>query len=563
MDWSVSSRFSSFNPLPHAACGPGETSRAPATALPASRAVAERPPGGRDLAIFRGAGQRREDLDAFSGVAREAGLDYRLVDIRDDGFLPDSAKEDLYGNDELGPHAQVSTSFATEHAPAANFVSRLRTPPGEPGFPARAPWQGTVHACWPQDAGLPEDYPAQGMPGWSETTIACDARKGQSVPNAITAMADQRAYAGRVRSEPPSPEPDNVASRMPGVTGDAVACLGHRLKRSLVVGAWPTTSQARHACLDDGLQGRNDMPPCLPGAGENPQAAAGAMRHPLVRDAEPRELAAMDEDNAVHPSSPGMADHTGRSGLEVGGRVACSLALVREMEALSTGQGNAENLRCLLDNVAALRRHGAPFRLDLATLIHGRADFQAIGLQWAVRQDDDDLLVYLLQAASPHEQPGLTERCYRLALQTSRSLAIGLLSRTYSQATVAQLIAHGINDGASQEVVCAWLSELDWTAGPGSAEVVLEALARRKLFGALSAQARDFPGKFRQLMTFMYENGQRYLSYAEALLQYAQEQQDALLWRELGQGYFQLSRCDAAPAGKAGKNAAPELAADV
>lgn len=233
------------------------------------------------------------------------------------------------------------------------------------------------------------------------------------------------------------------------------------------------------------------------------------------------------------------------------------------MEVLSTGQGNAENLRCLLDNVAALRRHGAPFRLDLATLIHGHADFQAIGLQWAVEQDDDDLLVYLLQEASPHEQPGLTERCYRLALQISRSLAIGLLSRTYTQATVAQLIAHGINDGASQEVVCAWLSELDWTTGPGSAEVVLEALARRKLFSALSAQARDFPGKFRQLMTVMYENGQRYLSYAEALLQYAQEQQDALLYRELGQGYFQVGRRDAALAGIPGKNADPAMAANV
>lgn len=581
MDWSVSSRFSSFSPLPNATCQPGEAFRTAATSIPACPAQAQHAPHAMDVVIFWGPGQRREDLLTITNAASDAGLHYRIVEILDDGFLSGSVKMDLYCNDELGPYTQVIACFAVQRdlaahthylslsedglcrLPAADFISWVRTPPGEPGFPLRAPWQGTMHAFWQLSGNLRDDYQGQRLSGLSGPMISYACRKGGSVHNAVTAMQDLCAYVGTVRGKAPYLEPEYIAARMLGIAGDTVACWGGRFKRALVVGAPRTPLQAQHDYLIDGLQGRHGRPARMLGADEDRQAVADAMRHPLVRGAaskrqrsklenafmvraERYKLAAMEEFCAAHPSLAAMTEHTGRSGLQVYRRVAGTMAVERERALLSTGQGNAENLRCLLDNVAMLRRHGETFRLNLASLVHGRADFQAIALKWAVEQDDSDLLLYLLQTATPPERPDLTRHCYRLALQTSRSLAIGLLSQAHSQASVAQLIAYGINDGASQKVVCAWLSEIDWITSRDSAEAVLEALARHKLFGILALQARDFPGRFQQLIRVMYENQDLYASYAEALLEYALETRNALLYRQLEQDYFQVGRINAA-----------------
>lgn len=527
MDRLVSSKCSSFSPLPNATCQPDEAFRTAATSMPASPAQAEHAPKAMDVVIFWGPGQRREDLLTITKAASDAGLNYRIVEILGDGFLSGSVKKDLYCSDQLGPHTQIIASFAAQRdpgagihylslseeglrkLPAADFISWLRTPPGEPGFPLQAPWLGTVHAFWQLSGNLRDDYQAQRLSGLSGPTISYACRKGGSVHNAVTAMQDLCAYVGTVRGKAPYLEPEYIAARMLGVAGDTVACWGGRFKRALVVGAPRTLLQAQHDYLIDGLQGRNGRPPRMLGADEDMQAVADAMRHPLVRGAvskrqrsklenafmvraERYKLAAMNELCAAHPSLAVMTEHTGRSGLQVYRRVASTLAVERERVLLSRGQGNARNLLCLLDNVAMLRRHGEPFRLNLATLVHGRPDLQTIALQWAVKLDDSDLLFHLLQTVSPTEQPGLIKQCYMLALQTSRSLAIGLLSQNYSQASVAQLIAYGINDGASQDVVCAWLSELDWIASHDSV-VVLKALARQKLLSVLAAQARDFP----------------------------------------------------------------------
>jgi hypothetical protein len=551
-----------------------------------------------DVVIFWGAGQRREDLIAITGAASDAGLDYRIVEILDDDFLSNSVKKDLYCSGELGPHTQVIGSFATGDGPAANthslslsedgrqilpavdFINWLRTPPGEPEFPVGAPWRGTVHAFWPRSGRLRDDYQAQRLSWLSGPTISYAWRKGGSVHNAVTAMLDLCAYVGTVKGQAPYLEPEYIAARMLCVAGDTVACLGGRFKRAIVVGAPRTSAQAQHDYLIDGLNGCNGRPPRMTGARKDLQALAGAMRHPLVGGMESKrqrskaenvfmvraeryKLAAMDELRTAHPSLLVMREHTGRSGLQIYRRVSSSLIISREMHVLSARQGDAGNLLCLLENIAMVRRHGIRFTLNLANLIHGRADLQTAGLQWAAEHDDEDLFFHMLQAVNPPDRPGLMEQCYTLALQTSRSLAMALLALVYPQATVAQLIAHGINNGASQKVVCAWLSETDWITSHRSTEVVLAALARHKLFGILASQARDYPGRLRQLMTVMYENQALYSSHAEALLQHAQETRDLPLYRQLEQGYFQVERSDAAQPVTPGKNKTHAVTEDI
>jgi hypothetical protein len=545
-----------------------------------------------DVVIFWGAGQRSEDLVAITNAAGDAGLDYRIVEIRDDDFLSNSVKEDLYRSGELGPHTQVIARFAAAEGaaahthylslsedgrqtlPAALFLSWLRTPPGEPDFPLQAPWRGTVHAFWARSGRLRDDYQLQRLAWRSGPTISYAWRKGGSDHNAVAAMLDLCAYVGTVKGEAPYLEPEYIAARMLGVAGDTVACLGGKFKRALVVGAPRTSLQAQHNYLIDGLQGCNGRAPRMLGASEDLQALASAMRHPLVRGVESKRqksklenvfmvraercnLAAMDELRTAHPALLGMTEHSGGSGLQVYRRVACSLTISREFNLLSARQGDARNMLCLLENIAMLRRQGIRFTLNLAHLIHGRAELQAASLQWATGQDDAELFFYLLQAVNPPDRPGLMEQCYTLALQASRSLAMELLAQVYPKATVAQLIAVGIGHGAAEEVVCAWLSEIDWITSHDSAEVVLAALARHKLFSILASQAKDFPGPFKNLMTVMYENQQLYASYAEALLEYAQETRDRMLHRQLEQGYFQVDRCDAMrhkPINDAGQN---------
>lgn len=536
-----------------------------------------------DIVIFWGAGQRSEDLVAVAGAAGDAGLDYRIVEIRDDDFLSSPVKEDLYRSGDLGPHTQVIASFAAadgeaahthylslsedgrQTLPAALFLSWLRTPPGEPDFSLQAPWQGTAHAFWPRSGRLRDDYQSQRLAWRSGPTISYAWRKGCSDHNAVAAMLDLCAYVGTVRGEAPCLEPEYIAARMLGVAGDTVACLGGRFRRALVVGAPRTSLQAQHDYLIDGLQGCNGRPPRMLGASEDLQALASAMRHPLVRGVESKRqksklenvfmvraercsLAAMDELRIAHPALLGMTERSGGSGLQVYRRVACSLAISREFNLLSARQGDAGNLLCLLENIAMLRRQGIRFRLNLAQLIHGRVELQAASLQWATGQDDAELFFHLLQAVNPPDRPGLMEQCYTLALQASRSLAMELLAQVYPKATVAQLIAVGISHGAAEEVVCAWLSEIDWITSHDSAEEVLEALARHKLLSILALQARDFPGPFKNLMAVMYENQQLYSSHAEALLAYAQEHGDHVLHRLLKQGNFQVDQCDASQA---------------
>lgn len=598
MDQSLSTRFSSFNLFTNATGQSGGAFRTSATPPPAFLALAERAPEARDVVIFWGPGQCREDLLAIANAASEAGLNYRIVEVLDDGFLSGTVKMDLYCNNELGLHTQVIASFAAREGaaghthrlslsqdgqqalPAVDFIAWLRTPPGEPGFPLCTPWQGTVHAFWPFSARLQDDYQALRLSGTSGPIISYACRKGGSVHNAVSAMLDLCAYVGAARGQAPYLEPDYVAARMLGVAGDTVTCLGGRFRRVLVVGAPRTSAQAQHDELMDGLQGRNGRPARMLGDKEDLQAVACAMRHPLVRGAAPKrqarkienvfmvraercKLDAMDELQAAHPALATMTDHAGRSGQQVYRRVASSLAVARETAVLTARQGNAGNLCCLLDNIALLRRHGEPLRLNLASLIHGRPEFQVIALQWAVGQEDSELFLNLLQAVNPAERPAVVEQCYRLALQTSRSVAIDLLSQIFSQASVAQLIAYGIGDGASQGVVRAWLSELDWISGHDSAKVVLEALARRNLFGLLASQERDIAKKFRQLMKVVLEDWQLYSSYAEALLPYAQETRNLAMVEQLAQGYFQADRRDAAQTIQPGQNASRAISADI
>ena len=597
MQPAFSTRISSFSPFPNAAWQSDDASRTAATPPPAFPALAKHASTARDIVIFWGPGQRREDLLVIAAGASQAGLDYRIVEACDDGFLSGSIKMDLYCNDELGPHTQVLASFAAQEGaaghthclslsedgrqalPAVDFIAWLRTPPGAPGFSLRAPWQGTVHAFWPLSARLQDDYQAHSLSAASGPVISYAWRKGGSVHNAVSAMLDLCAYVGTVRGEAPYLDPEYLAARMLGVAGDTLACLGGRFRRVLVVGAPRTSAQAQHDELMDGLQGDDGRPARMVGDDEDLQAVARAMRHPLVRGAaasrqarkienvfmvraERYKLDAMDELCAAHPALTRMTDHAGRGGRQVYRRVASSLAVSREVAVLSARQGNADNLRCLLDNIAALHRHGEPFRLNLANLVHGRPDLQVIALEWAVAQDDADLFHHVLQAVNPAERPVLAARCYRLALQTSRSLAIGLLSQAFPQASVAQLIACGVNDGAARGVVSAWLSELDWIGGHSVAEV-LEALARRKLFGLLAVQEGNHPATFRQLMKVMLGDWQAFSAYAEAMLAHAQETRNLAMVRQLEQGYFQADRGDAAQPGQQDHKAFPAASADI
>lgn len=378
MDWSVSSRFSSFNDsLSHATGQSVETARAAETAQSAPCAWPENSSSAMDVVIFWGGGQRREDLLAITGAASEAVLDYRIVEIFDSDFLSNSIKKELYCSGELGPHTQVIASFAVAEGtaahthylsltedggqlmPAADFLTWLRTPPGEPGSAPHAPWRGMVHAFWDRSGRLRDDY-QMGRLAWnSGPTMSHACRKGGSGHNALAAMQDLCAYIGTVKGEAPYLEPEYIAARMLGVAGDTVACLGGRFKRALVVGAPRTSEQAQHDYLIKGLQSGNPRPSRIAGAGRDLRAVAGAMRHPAVHGAESKRqrskvenvfmvraerenLPAMEELRGAHPSLRAMTDHRGRSGEQVYLRVSNSVTIRREMAVLSAGQGTQE-----------------------------------------------------------------------------------------------------------------------------------------------------------------------------------------------------------------------------
>lgn len=134
------------------------------------------------------------------------------------------------------------------------------------------------------------------------------------------------------------------------------------------------------------------------------------------------------------------------------------------MAILGGRQGDETNVNRLLESIASLCTHGVRFSLNLADLLRNQAHLPAAALRWTVMHDDEALFSHLLQAVEPADKAALLEECLATALQNSPSLAIGILGLSYPELAVAQLIRFGIRRGASERVVCAWLSQLDWTA---------------------------------------------------------------------------------------------------
>jgi hypothetical protein len=347
---------------------------------------------------------------------------------------------------------------------------------------------------------------------------------------------------------------------MLGVTGDTLVCFGGKFEKAVVVGAPRTPEQARHDCVLAGLEGRMGQRARIAGTRTDLHLPACAMRHPRVCGsasqrqktkienaytvrAERRKLDAMDAFLKRYPGLGNFRDRSGSSARDIYNRVASTVALTRAMDLLSAGQGGMENLRRTLENVDRLCRLGKPFKVNLANPLHGQPELLAQAVRWTAVHGHEDLFRHLWPTVAQDARPRLMEQCLMLALEHSPQLAIGLLGLHHPQLTVPDLVLLGIRKGAARAVVFSWLSQLDWMAGHDCAALVLEGLCDTALFPALPVLlAERFPAVFDALLAVMRQDKGRYLSYAEALLDYAQEHEDAALYRKLERGYVLAGR---------------------
>jgi hypothetical protein len=238
-----------------------------------------------------------------------------------------------------------------------------------------------------------------------------------------------------------------------------------------------------------------------------------------------------------------MRKCSGTSGAQLYKRVALCVTVDREMDILEDGQGDTTNLNRLLESMYSLNSQGASYKLNLADALHGRAHLLAEGLRWATEHDQEALFKHLLPAVGHADKPALLKQCLALALQNSPSLAIGILAMQTPSAALPQLLASGIQQGAVQEVVLPWLSQLDWMAGHHCAAVVLDTLCNAALFPRLPVLlAERYPAVFESLLAVMCQDKQRYSSYAKALSNHAYEHQGAVLFGTLERGYFHPDR---------------------
>ena len=591
MDKSVINRSSCRPPDLVAAFQLGGASKAAAAKVTASEEVAfaearESRSSTMDIVVFSGPGQGRHDLEAITKAAINAGLKIKVIEVADSSFLTSTLKADLYLGGELGPDTQLVARFAvasgvagsnqhvllsedgTETMLASDFISWVRTPPpGMPCGPRPASWSGTVHVVCERSRTLLDAIKPQTQSWMSGTVLAYGGRKRGSGHNTLTAMLDLCNYLGSVKDEPAFRAPEYIAARMLGVVGDTLACFGGKFEKAVVVGAPRTPDQGRHdlllACLEDG-EGRQ---PRIAGAPGDLRTLAGAMRHPRVRGhaarrqttkienayvvrAERRKLGAMDALLRKHPELKNFHDRFGSSARDIYNRVASTVELTRAMDLLSAGNGGIESLRCILDNVDKLCRLGMPFRINLANMLHGQPELLAEAVRWTARHDHESLFLHLWPAVAQADRSSLEAQCLVLAMEHGAQLAIGLLGMYHPQKTIPELIFLGMRNGASREVVFAWLSKLDWMTGHDAAQLVLEGLCEAQLFPRLPALlAERSPAVFDALLAVMRQDKDRYSSYAEALLDHAQEHGNASLYRLLVQGYFLAGRrVDAQPA---------------
>lgn len=567
-----SSVYSSRTPGPGSHCYSGGTASAKATEQPAPCVVREDASQPMDLVILWGPGQCSEELEEIKDAATNAELKYLVIETASDYAERNNVVAELYLNNALGPHTQLVARFASSNGKvvqtsnkgtvlsALDLICALRSPPRTDYGPMRPYWKGTIHAAWDKSGKVRKHYdPEVGL--WkSGPTMTHSSRHGGTDHNVINAIKDLCAYIGQVKDTPAFLEPEYIAARMLGVTGDTFACVGGKFKRAVVVGAPRTSAQAQHDHLIASLEGRNGEQTRILGARKDLRALAHAMRQPVVQGAQAKrqetklenvfveraerwKLNAMDELLAQYPSLLRMRECSGTSGAQIYQRVVHSVTISREMDILDAGQGDTTNLKRLLDSIASLCSQGVECRFNLADVLHGQAHLLAEGLRWTTMHDQEALFMHLLPAVDPANKPALLKQCLALALQDSPSLAIGILAMHYPDAALPRLLAYGIQQGAAQKVVLAWLSQLDRMAGHHSAAVVLEALCDTASFPRLPVLlAQRYPAVFRSLLAVMHQDKQRYSSYAESLLEYAQETQDVRLFEELERGYFRADR---------------------
>jgi hypothetical protein len=525
-----------------------------------------------DLVILWGPGQCSEELEEIKDAATNAELKYLVIETASDYAERNNVVAELYLNNALGPHTQLVARFASSNGKvvqtsnkgtvlsALDLICALRSPPRTDYGPMRPYWKGTIHAAWDKSGKVRKHYdPEVGL--WkSGPTMTHSSRHGGTEHNVINAIKDLCAYIGQVKDTPAFLEPEYIAARMLGVTGDTFGCVGGKFKRAVVVGAPRTSAQAQHDHLIASLEGRNGEQTRILGARKDLRALAHAMRQPVVQGAQARrqetklenvfverakrwKLNAMDELLAQYPSLLRMRKCSGTSGSQIYQRVVLSATINREMDILEDGQGDTTNLNRLLESISSLDSQGFSCKINLADALHGRAHLLAEGLLWSTSHDQKALFMHLLPAVNPDDKPALLKQCLALALQNSPSLAIDILGMYYPFATPAQLLASGLQLGARQEVAMAWLSQIDWMTGDDSAAVVLDALCDTALFPRLPVSlARDYPAVFESLLAVMCRDKERYSSYAEALLHQAYEHRDAALFEKLERGYFRANR---------------------
>jgi hypothetical protein len=233
------------------------------------------------------------------------------------------------------------------------------------------------------------------------------------------------------------------------------------------------------------------------------------------------------------------------------------------MDLLSAGQGGKESLRRILENVDRLCGLGKPFKVNLVNTLHGQPELLAQAVRWTAVHEHQDLFLHLWPAVAQAARPRLMEQCLMLALEHSPQLAIWLLGLEHPQLTVPDLVLLGIRKGAARGVVFSWLSQLDWMAGHDAAALILEGLCDTALFPLLPVSlAERSPAVFDALLAVMRKDKDRYSSYADALLDYAQEHGDAALYRKLERGYFRADRRVDPQSATPGENAVHAVGAD-
>lgn len=190
-----------------------------------------------------------------------------------------------------------------------------------------------------------------------------------------------------------------------------------------------------------------------------------------------------------------------------------------------------------------LCRMGAHFSLNLAEVLHGKPALLSAALRWTAIHEHEDMFIHLWPAIPEADKPGLMAQCLALALEHSPQLALGLLSLLHPAMTIPDLIVRGMHDGASRSTVLAWLSGVNWMEGDGCTARVLETMCDVNLFFTLlPVLAERFPAVFDRLLKAMRKDMERCSSYAEALLQHAQEHRNTALYRKIAQGYFLVDR---------------------